>query len=37
MMNKETAEALENSITKWQRIVDGTGVDRGTINCPPVS
>ena len=25
---------LEGSIAKWQAIVDGTGIDRGVLNCP---
>lgn len=33
-MKPETREALEGSILKWQKIVDGTGADRGGINCP---
>lgn len=32
-MNNETKAALEKSITKWQAIVDGTGVDEGAENC----
>lgn len=30
----ETIEALKGSIQKWQNIVDGTGEDLGTKNCP---
>jgi len=33
-MDKETAEALEGSIKKWERIVEGSGVDQGARNCP---
>lgn len=33
-MDEKTREALEGSISKWQAIVDGTGVDDGTANCP---
>ena len=33
-MLKITIKALKGSIRKWERIVDGTGVDRGPNNCP---
>ena len=33
-MNKKTLEALKGSIVKWEKIVDGTGVDEGDRNCP---
>ena len=33
-MDKETAEALEGSIRKWEAIVAGTGKDEGINNCP---
>ena len=33
-MDKATREALLGSIEKWERIVAGTGEDRGTLNCP---
>ena len=33
-MDEKTREALEGSIAKWQAIVDGTGGDDGTKNCP---
>jgi len=33
-MNKETLAALNGSIRKWKKIVEGTEVDRGTDNCP---
>jgi hypothetical protein len=33
-MDKETLEALEGSIKKWESIVAGTGEDKGTDNCP---
>ena len=33
-MDESTLTALEGSIAKWQAIVDGTGIDRGTENCP---
>ena len=29
----ETRTALEGSIAKWQRIVDGSDIDRGASNC----
>ena len=32
-MNKETLKALKGSIKKWEKIVDGTGVDDGADNC----
>ena len=32
-MNEVTKNALQKSIKKWQRIVDGTGVDDGCHNC----
>lgn len=33
-MAAETLKALKGSIRKWERIVDGTGSDQGTKNCP---
>jgi hypothetical protein len=33
-VNAETLKALKGSIEKWERIVDGTGKDYGTKNCP---
>ena len=33
-MNKKTLNALKDSIRKWEKIVNGTGVDLGTENCP---
>lgn len=33
-MDARTLRALKGSIRKWQRIVAGTGADRGTDNCP---
>jgi hypothetical protein len=33
-MDEKTRKALEGSIAKWQAIVDGTGKDNGTDNCP---
>lgn len=33
-MNARTLKALRGSIRKWQKIVDGTGVDKGCRNCP---
>lgn len=33
-MDDRTLAALCGSIAKWEAIVDGTGEDRGTSNCP---
>jgi hypothetical protein len=33
-MNDKTLKALHGSIAKWEAIVNGTGIDQGTINCP---
>ena len=33
-MKLETLEALRGSISKWQRIAAGQGVDRGPLDCP---
>ena len=33
-MDDKTLTALRGSIAKWQAIIDGTGQDRGTENCP---
>ena len=33
-MNEQTLKALKGSIKKWERIVAGTGVDKGIDNCP---
>jgi len=33
-MDKQTLKALKGSIKKWQKIVDGTGTDKGVDNCP---
>lgn len=33
-MKPETLTALQGSIEKWQAIVDGTGEDNGSLNCP---
>ena len=32
-MNEKTLTALKGSIRKWEKIVDGTGVDLGVTNC----
>ena len=32
--NKKQIRALNGSIKKWEKIVAGTDVDRGTLNCP---
>lgn len=34
MKNDKVAAALEGSIEKWQKIIEGTGVDKGDDNCP---
>ena len=33
-MNRKTLVALKGSISKWEKIVAGTGVDDGYRNCP---
>jgi hypothetical protein len=33
-MDKRIIRALKDSIRKWERIVQGTGKDDGTANCP---
>lgn len=33
-MNRKTYRALQGSISKWKRIVDGVGRDDGCYNCP---
>lgn len=33
-MDTKTLEALRGSIRKWEKIVDGTEMDRGLDNCP---
>lgn len=33
-MDKETLKALKGSITKWNKIIKGTGKDYGVYNCP---
>ena len=33
-MNKKTLAALKGSILKWEKIVDGSGIDMGCDNCP---
>ena len=33
-MDARTRTALLGSIEKWQKIVDGTGEDKGSDNCP---
>lgn len=33
-MTPETLTALRGSIAKWEAIVNGTGQDKGTKNCP---
>lgn len=33
-MNQATLTALRGSIRKWEKIVDGSGADKGSKNCP---
>lgn len=33
-MDKKTLKALKGSIKKWEKIVAGTGTDKGMDNCP---
>jgi hypothetical protein len=33
-MDKKTLKALKGSIKKWEKIIDGKGVDTGSGNCP---
>jgi hypothetical protein len=33
-MDVKTLKALEGSIIKWEKIVDGKGIDNGIDNCP---
>lgn len=33
-MEKQTLEALQGSIRKWDRIMSGESKDRGVLNCP---
>jgi len=33
-VDAKALEALKGSIKKWERIVEGTGVDEGADNCP---
>jgi len=33
-MDAKTLKALKGSIKKWEKIVEGTGVDKGEDNCP---
>lgn len=33
-MKKDTLEALQGSIAKWQGIVDNVTIDKGVDNCP---
>ena len=33
-MNKITLTALKKSIIKWEKIVEGKGLDKGKANCP---
>ena len=33
-MDEKTLAALQGSIAKWSAIVNGTGTNRGPVNCP---
>jgi len=33
-MDAKTLKALKGSIKKWEKIIAGTGVDKGGDNCP---
>lgn len=33
-MKPEVVEAIRGSIAKWEGIINGSGVDEGTDNCP---
>lgn len=33
-MDDRTLTALKGSIEKWEKIVEGMGIDRGVSNCP---
>jgi len=33
-MDAKTLEALKGSIKKWEKIVGGTEIDNGRLNCP---
>ena len=33
-MDTKTLKALKGSIEKWERIVEGTGIDKAQANCP---
>ncbi|KKM79723.1 hypothetical protein LCGC14_1347100 [marine sediment metagenome] len=33
-LSARQAKALKGSILKWQKIVNGTGTDKGAENCP---
>jgi Pyruvate/2-oxoacid:ferredoxin oxidoreductase delta subunit len=33
-MDKKVLTVLKGSIKKWERIVEGTGKDLGSLNCP---
>ena len=33
-MDEQTLKALKGSITEWRKVIDGTGGDEGTRNCP---
>lgn len=31
---EQTIEAIKGSVAKWQAVVDGTGKEEGSVNCP---
>ncbi len=33
-MEEATTEALEGSIDKWEKVKEGTGLDKASNNCP---
>ena len=33
-MNPDTLSALQGSILKWEHVVDGSGPEGGSDNCP---
>jgi hypothetical protein len=32
--SKNVMKALDGSIEKWRGIASGTGIDKGSLNCP---
>lgn len=33
-MTNEAIDAIKGSIVKWEKILDGSGIDKGRGNCP---